>query len=160
MAKEQSKKRLDLFKYCLKNQNDHFKEIYENNSNNLNIFTEPYEITFKEKFDREASTYQSTTTLLLIACLKDNLSIVRTLVNECKSSLETLTNSKEHEETDYLTFKKTLNNSSNQSNFNFKAAVLWHACRSSDLQIIKFLVESGANVNANTETLFNSTPLM
>ena len=160
MMKDHKQIRLDLLNHCLDNETEKFEEIFSNNSNNTVLFTEPYEIHFKEDMQRAACNFQSTTTLLLIACIKDNLSIIKTLINGCNINLETLTNSKEHEARDYITFKKNFNNSGNQWNYNLKATVLWHACRSSNLQVVKLLVENGANVNADTETLFNSTPLM
>jgi ankyrin repeat protein len=105
-------------------------------------------------------TKNSEITCLLIACLKNDLEIVRYLIDNCGAEINQLTSSKDFEEWDSLTFYKTKKHDLLVPNFNYTASPLWHACRSSDSKIIKFLIQRKANVNDTNETLLNSTPLM
>lgn len=108
-------------------------------------------------------TSKSESTCLLIACLKNNLEIVRYLIDNCGANVDQLTCSQDFEDWDSLTFFINRSKRYNEllvPNFNYTASVLWHSCRSSEFKIIKFLVQRNANVNSTTETLYNSTPLM
>ena len=109
------------------------------------------------------------TSCLLLASYANNLSLVRYLVEKCDADMEILVCLNQLEEWDNLTFFKSeptvysYLNEEYETVFTFSASVLWHICRianKDNLDIIKYLVSKGADVNSSSETKFNSTPLM
>jgi ankyrin repeat protein len=150
-----------LFQYCMKGELHLIVQLLRPFSfrQRMTIVNRPNVI---ESFNLK-ETIKSETTCLLVACLKNNLEIVRYLIDNCGASLETLTSSRDFEDWDCLTFFVNRSKRYNEilmPNFNYTATVLWHACRSSDIKIIKFLIQRNATVNSTTETSLNSTPLM
>ncbi|CAF3431351.1 unnamed protein product [Rotaria sp. Silwood1] len=80
----------------------------------------------------------------MLACLKGHIDVIRMLLHRYKPDLEVLNN---------IVFGDV--NSSRQTFFN--VSVLWVATSVNNFDIVKLLVEHGANVNHRTKT--NSTPL-
>jgi len=129
-----------LFQYCMKGELHLIVQLLRPFSfrQRMTIVNRPNVI---ESFNLK-ETIKSETTCLLVACLKNNLEIVRYLIDNCGASLETLTSSRDFEDWDCLTFFVNRSKRYNEilmPNFNYTATVLWHACRSSDIKIIKFL---------------------
>ena len=150
-----------LFQYCMKGELNLIVQLLKPFSyrQRITIVNKPNVI---ESFNLKESI-KSETTCLLVACLKNNLEIVRYLIDNCGAQLETLTSSRDFEDWDCLTFFVNRSKRFNEilmPNFNYTATALWHACRSSDVKIIKFLIQRNAMVNSTTETSLNSTPLM
>lgn len=98
-------------------------------------------------------------TFLSKACERRNLAIVKYLVETCRADVEMLVNFVE--EWDAITF---FTKADGKPLFDFKAPILWHLARHSSPDtyepILKYLIDSGANVNSRQESHLNSTPLM
>lgn len=98
------------------------------------------------------------TNCLLLAVLKNNNEVTRFLAEETAQNidLDRMVYAPEHED-----WSCCMHRSGNYSvSGQFRANVLWYACRSSNLNIIKCLLQNGAGVNLASESRFNSTPLM
>jgi len=100
---------------------------------------------------------------LLSACFNENHELIKYLITVSRVNTEKLVCMRQYEDHDSITFYTALSRKDHtkyQAIFNMTAPVLWHACRSFDIKIVKQLVELGACVNSKSETRLNSTPLM
>ena len=113
-------------------------------------------------FNMDDSVLASSSTLLS-ACFNGNQELINYLITVSRVNTEKLVSLGQYEDHDNITFYTAFcrkNELKNQALFNMTAPVLWHACRSFNLNIVKQLVELGACVNSNSENRLNSTPLM
>ena len=103
------------------------------------------------------------TTLLAQACIHNDYVLLKFLIKSCRVDMEQLIFINEFELWDNITFH-TLDAKFDQFKrvpfLNIKAPILWHACRCVNYNIIKLLCNTSADVNSQTETYLNSTPLM
>ena len=106
---------------------------------------------------------------LLASCMANNLTLLKWMFKITNIYTESIVSLNGYEEWDYLTFSKlepniySFLNNKYEEIFHFKSTVLWHICRCSrvnNLEIIKFLVNNGAESNTKVEPILNSTPLM
>lgn len=93
---------------------------------------------------------------LLLAVLRNNYEVTRFLVEEACIDLTQMIAAPEYEDWSYM----QRDGSYRPPNGQFKASILWYACRSSHLDIIKCLLRNGAAPNSASDSCFNSTPLM
>jgi hypothetical protein len=113
-------------------------------------------------FNMDDSVLASSSTLLS-ACFNENQELINYLITVSRVNTEKLVSLGQYEGHDNITFYTAFsrkNELKKQALFNMSAPVLWHACRSFNLNIVKQLVELGACVNSNSENRLNSTPLM
>lgn len=98
------------------------------------------------------------TNCLLLAVLKNNYEVTRFLAEEAAQNidLERMVYAPEYEDWSCCMHRAGNYSASSQ----FRASILWYACRSSHLNIVKCLLQNGAGVNLASESRFNSTPLM
>ena len=115
------------------------------------LFTDQINIDFdnySQNYDSNETSVPGTTRLLL-AFLRDDQQVFQFLVESLEPDLEAL-----------LGELDNLNDPEGKVTVKLKATYFWYACRSSSLDIVKYLVSKGANVNQNNEILLRSTPLM
>ena len=100
---------------------------------------------------------------LLLACHNKNTEEIKFLIKTCKVNTEKLVTLASYEEEDNISFSTVQTKKyqlTYETLFDVSAPVLWHACRSFRMCVIKTLVECGANVNGRSDSRLSSTPLM
>jgi ankyrin repeat protein len=137
------------------------------------IVSQINKLTFKQRsqlvnnpieFEKQPNCMQKfKTSILSLACLRNDLNLAEFLIKNCGADTETIVSLDEYELWDNITFYTAvsqIDGNKYSSLFSIKAPVLWHSCRGSSLAMVRTLVENGADVNSKTETILNSTPLM
>ena len=100
---------------------------------------------------------------LLMACYNNNFEHIKFLILTGKFNTEKLVSLGNYEDQDNITFFTVQTNYYQLTYdplFDVYAPVLWHACRSFSISIVKTLIEYGANVNGRSDSRLNATPLM
>lgn len=100
-------------------------------------------------------------TMLSIACINNHLDMVKYLIEKCSADKEMLVCLNINEDWDNMTFfTKYLRDFTYEAAFNITATTFWHCCRSASLDIVKYFIKSGVDINSTKETCLNSSPLM
>jgi hypothetical protein len=113
-------------------------------------------------FNRDENIIISSSTLLS-ACFNENQELIKYLITISRVNTEKLVSMGQFEDHDNITYYTAYHGKDEyryKALFNMTAPVLWHACRTFSISVIRQLVELGACVNSKSETRLNSTPLM
>ena len=145
-----------IYENCISGSHSNLLKTFNKLQSQAHQYDQSY--FFNKPFIRQTSGHTSHTTCLLLAVLGRKLSITQFLIERCGSDLEAITSSREHETSDALTYYNLVEGET--GNWNLKGPVLWHACRSSSLEIVRCLVQKGARVDSSSGTYAGSTSLM